>query len=167
LRNGTSGAPVDAFERSLLWDGKFAALARIKYEGFLLARNSRRQRGRSSEMVGADSLGLRAFLGIGPTEATPVDASMTIIRKRLSESVFDRMFVFVLSLLEKAGLVRGKSVAIDATTLEANAATKSIVRKETAEDWKQYLQGLAKAEGIENPTEDLRRLDRSRENKKI
>jgi transposase len=116
----------------------------------------------------ADSLGLRAFLGIGPTEATPVHASMTIIRKRLPESVFDKMFVFVLSLLEKEGLVRGKSVAIDATTLEANAAMKSIVRKETGEDWKQYLQGLAKAEGIENPTEeDLRRLDRGRENKKV
>jgi len=116
----------------------------------------------------ADSLGLRAFLGIGPTEATPVHASMTIIRKRLPESVFDKMFVFVLSLLEKQGLVRGKSVAIDATTLEANAAMKSIVRKETGEDWKEYLQGLAKAEGIENPTEeDLRRLDRGRENKKV
>jgi transposase len=116
----------------------------------------------------ADSLGLRAFLGIGPTEATPVHASMTLIRQRLPESVFDKMFVFVLSLLEKQGLVRGKSVAIDATTLEANAAMKSIVRKETGEDWKQYLQGLAKAEGLENPTEvDLRRLDRSRENKKV
>src|SRR5450631_171513 len=69
----------------------------------------------------ADSLGLRAFLGIGLNEATPVHASMTIIRRRLPELVFDKMFVFVLNLLEKQGLVRGKSVAIDATTLEANA----------------------------------------------
>src|SRR5258708_12536825 len=108
----------------------------------------------------ADSLGLRAFLGIGPTEATPVHASMTIIRKRLPESVFDKMFGFVLSLLEKQGLVRGKSMAIDATTLEANAAMKSIVRKETGEDWKEHLQGLAKAEGIDNPPqEDLPRLN--------
>lgn len=116
----------------------------------------------------ADSLGLRTFLGIGITEATPVHASMTIIRQRLPESVFDKVFVFVLSLLEKQGLLRGKSVAIDATTLEANAAMKSIVRKDTGEDWKQYLQGLAKAEGIENPTEeDLRRLDRARKDKKV
>jgi transposase len=116
----------------------------------------------------ADSLGLRTFLGIGPTEDTPVHASMTIIRQRLPESVFDKMFVFVLGLLQKQGLVRGKSVAIDATTLEANAAMKSIVRKESGEDWKQYLQGLAKAEGIENPTEEeLRRLDRGREKKKV
>jgi len=116
----------------------------------------------------ADSLALRSFLGLGLTEATPVHASMTIIRRRLPESVFDKMFVFVLSLLEKQGLVRGKSVAIDATTLEANAAMKSIVRKDSGEDWKQYLQGLAKAEGLENPTEeDLRRLDRGRQDKKV
>jgi transposase len=116
----------------------------------------------------ADSLGLRTFLGIGITEDTPVHASMTIIRQRLPESVFDKVFVFVLSLLEKKGLLRGKAVAIDATTLEANAAMKSIVRKDTGEDWKQYLQGLAKAEGIENPTEeDLRRLDRARKDKKV
>jgi transposase len=116
----------------------------------------------------ADSLGLRAFLGVGLTEETPVHASMTIIRQRLPESVFDRIFVFVLSLLEKKGLLRGKAVAIDATTLEANAAMKSIVRKDTGEDWKEYLRGLAKAEGIENPTEeDLRRLDRGRKDKKV
>jgi transposase len=116
----------------------------------------------------ADSLGLRTFLGIAITEDTPVHASMTIIRQRLPESVFDKVFVFVLSLLEKKGLLRSKSVAIDATTLEANAAMKSIVRKDTGEGWKQYLQGLAKAEGIENPTEeDLRRLDRARKDKKV
>ncbi len=95
-------------------------------------------------------------------------ASMTIIRQRLPEPVFDQVFVFVLSLLEKKGLLRGKAVAIDATTLEANAAMKSIVRKDTGEDWKEYLRGLAKAEGIENPTEeDLRRLDRGRQDKKV
>lgn len=116
----------------------------------------------------ADSLALRTFLGLGLTEATPVHASMTIIRRRLPESVFDKVFVFVLSLLEEQGLVRGKSVAIDATTLEANAAMKSIVRKDTGEDWKEYLTGLARAEGIENPTEeDRRRLDRGRTDKKV
>ena len=116
----------------------------------------------------ADSLALRSFLGIAITEATPVHASMTVIRKRLPELVYDKVFVFVLSLLEGKGLLRGKAVAIDATTLEANAAMRSIVRKDTGEDWKQYLQGLAKAEGIENPTEvDLRRMDRARTDKKV
>jgi transposase len=116
----------------------------------------------------ADSLGLRSFLGVGLTEDTPVHASMTMIRQRLPEPVFDQVFVFVLSLLEKKGLLRGKAVAIDATTLEANAAMKSIVRKDIGADWKEYLRGLAKAEGLENPTEeDLRRLDRGRQDKKV
>lgn len=116
----------------------------------------------------ADSLALRSFLGLGLTETTPVHASMTLIRRRLPESVFHQVFVFVLSLLEEKGLVRGKSVAIDATTLEANAAMKSIVRKDSGEDWKEYLTGLARAAGIENPTEEeLRRLDRGRKDKKV
>jgi transposase len=116
----------------------------------------------------ADSLGLRSFLGVGLTEDTPVHASMTIIRQRLPESVFDKVFVYVLGLLAQHGLLRGKTVAIDATTLEANAAMKSIVRKDTGQDWKEYLRSLARAEGIENPTEeDLRRLDRSRSDKKV
>src|ERR1043166_2109228 len=73
----------------------------------------------------ADSLALRTFLGLGITEATPVHASMTILRQRLPELVFDKVFRFVLGLLEEKGLLRGKTVAIDATTLEANAAMKS------------------------------------------
>jgi len=116
----------------------------------------------------ADSLALRTFLGIALTEATPVHASMTIIRQRLPEAVFDKVFVFVLGLLEAKGLLRGKTIGIDATTLEANAAMKSIVRKDTGEDWQQYLRGLAQAEGMENPTEeDLRRQDRGRKGKKV
>ena len=116
----------------------------------------------------ADSLALRTFLGFAVTEETPVHVSMTMIRKRLPESVYDKVFVFVLSMLDAKGLLRSKAVAIDSTTLEANAAMKSIVRKDSGEDWKQYLQGLAKAEGIESPTEvDLRRLDRGRTEKKV
>ncbi len=102
------------------------------------------------------------------TEATPVHASMTIIRQRLPERVFDQVFVFVLSLLEDQGLLRGLAVGIDATTLEANAAMKSIVRRDTGADWKEYLRGLARAEGLENPTEaELRRFDRRRKGKKV
>ena len=81
----------------------------------------------------ADSLGLRTFLGIGITEDTPVHASLTIIRQRLPELVYDKVFVFVLSLLEQKGLLRGKSVAIDATTLEClvwrSACSSSTVSK--------------------------------------
>ena len=114
----------------------------------------------------ADSLGLRTFLGIAITEDTPVHASMTIIRQRLPESVFDKVFVFVLSLLEQKGLLRGKAVAIDATTLEANAAMRSIVRRDNGASYDEFLQGLAQESGIATPTrEDLARLDRKRKKK--
>jgi transposase len=116
----------------------------------------------------ADSLALRSFLGVPLTEETPVHVSMTMIRKRLPERVYDEVFGWVLGVLVQQGLVRGKTVGIDATTLEANAAMKSIVRKDTGQDWKEYLRGLARAEGIENPTdEQLRRLDRKRTGKKV
>lgn len=93
---------------------------------------------------------------------------MTLIRQRLSEAMFDKVFVFVLSLLDKEGVLRGRTLGIDATTLEANAAMKSIVRKDSGADWKEYLRQLAKAEGIENPSDDdLRRLDRNRPDKKV
>lgn len=116
----------------------------------------------------ADSLALRSFLGIGITEATPVHASMTVIRQRLPEEVYDEVFPWVLGQLNRSGLLRGKTLGIDATTLEANAAMKSIERKDTGQDWKEYLRELARAEGIEEPSEeDLRRLDRGRKDKKV
>lgn len=116
----------------------------------------------------ADSLALRTFLGYALTESPPVHASMTIIRQRLPEGVYDAVFTWVLTRLERHGLLRGKTLGVDATTLEANAAMKSIVRQDTGEDWKEYLRGLAQAEGIEAPTdEQLRQLDRKREGKKV
>ena len=116
----------------------------------------------------ADSLALRGFLGLALTEATPVHATLSVIRQRLPEDVFDRVFQFVLGLLDEQGLIRGRTLGIDATTLEANAAMKRIVRKDTGADWKAYLRALAQAEGIENPTDaDLQRLDRRRPDKKV
>lgn len=116
----------------------------------------------------ADSMGLRTFLGVEPIESTPVHASMTIIRQRLAPAVFEEVFGFVLRLLDAHGLLEGKTLGIDATTLEANAAMKSIVRKDTGDDWKEYLRKLAQAEGMEDPTdEELRRLDRGRTDKKV
>lgn len=116
----------------------------------------------------ADSLALRSFLDIPLTDATPVHASMSVIRQRLAGSVFDQVFHFVLGLLDEKGLLKGHTLGIDATTLEANAAMKSIVRKDTGADWKTYLRTLAQAEGIEHPTDaDLQRLDRGRTDKKV
>jgi len=69
----------------------------------------------------------------------------------------------VLRLLAERGLLKGQRMGIDATTLEANAATRSIVRRDTGDTYEEFLRGLAQASGIETPTrEDLARLDRKR-----
>lgn len=115
-----------------------------------------------------DSLSLREFLGLGPRQGSPDHSSLTKIRRRLPLEVHEQVFTFVLELAAQQGLLRGRTVAVDATTLEANAAMKSIVRKETGEDWKAYLRRLAEEAGLEDPTdEDLRRFDKKRKGKKV
>jgi len=114
----------------------------------------------------ADSLSLRAFLRIELSEGTPDHSSMTNTRKRLPEEVFWAVFAFVLKMAAERGLLKGKTIAVDSTTLEANAAMKSLVRRATNEDWKTYVKRLMKAEGIENPNdEEVRRFDRKRKKK--
>jgi transposase len=110
-----------------------------------------------------DSLSIRDFLGLEAAERSPDHSSMTVIRKRLPFEVFEEVFRFVLRCGEEKGLLKGKSVAIDSTFLEANAAMSSIVRRETGEDWKTYIRKLAEEDGIESPSdEDARRWDRKR-----
>jgi transposase len=114
----------------------------------------------------SDSFSLRAFLGVAWNEATPDHSSLSTIRQRLPLFVHEHVFAFVLKVAQEKKLLRGKIVAVDATTLEANAAMKAIVRKETGEDWKEYLKRLAAEEGIEDPTdEELRRFDKNRPKK--
>ena len=114
----------------------------------------------------SDSLSLRAFLGLGPTEASPDHSSLTVIRQRLPFEVHEQVFTWVLAIAHQKKLLKGKTIAVDATTLEANAAMKSIVRKATGEDWKAYVKRLAEEAGLENPTEeDLRRFDKKRPKK--
>jgi transposase len=116
----------------------------------------------------ADSLALKEFLGYRLTEATPEHSSLTVIRRRLPEEVHERVFGFVLGLAHVKKLLRGKTVGVDATLLEANAAMKSIVRRDTGEDWKNWLKKLAQEAGIENPgDDDLKKFDRGRKNKKV
>jgi transposase len=116
----------------------------------------------------ADSRSLREFLGAELTAATPAHNSMTVIRQRLPARVFEAVFERVLGVLERKGLLKGKTLGLDGTTLEANAALRSIVRKADGKDWQAFLRELAHAEGLENPTaEDLRRLDRGRKDKKV
>jgi transposase len=94
---------------------------------------------------------------------------MTRTRVRLSEGIHESVFAWVLGLCaSKKLLVDPKSVAVDSTTLEANAALKSIVRKGTGEDYKTYLRGLMRAEGVEDPSdEDLIKFDRKRKGKTL
>ncbi len=116
----------------------------------------------------ADSRSLQAFLGYLPTEATPDHSSLTKVRRRLPEVVHEQVFAFVLGVAGAKGLLKGKTVAVDATTLEASAALKAIRRKDTGDDWKEYLKKLAAEAGIESPTdEELRRFDRQRQGKKV
>lgn len=120
----------------------------------------------------ADSLALRKFLGVPLDEDTPDHSSMTRIRGRLPDAVFDAVFQFVLEIAAGRELVSGKTVAVDSTTLEANAAMKSIVRRDTGEDWKAYVTRLMCEEGVidegdEPSDEEVRRYDKGRKNKRV
>jgi transposase len=111
----------------------------------------------------ADSLGLRRFVGIGLDEDTPDHTTISRTRRLIDVETHGEVFGWVLGLLADRGLVKGKRIAIDATTLEANAAMRSIVRRDTGESYEEFLRGLAKSSGIETPNrEDLARLDRKR-----
>ena len=116
----------------------------------------------------ADSLSVRTFLGLKVTAAAPEQSSLTRIRQRLPLEVHMQAFQWVLEVAQAKGVLRGKVLAIDATTLEANAAMKSMVRRVSGEKWLAYLRRLAKAEGMDDPSdEDLRRFDRKRKDKKV
>jgi transposase len=114
----------------------------------------------------ADSMSLRGFLGL-PLDKNPPDHSTLSRTRRLVDlETHHLVFSWVLGLLAKAGLVKGKTVGIDATTLEANAAMRSIVRRDGGQSYEDYLTGLAKASGVETPTrQDLAKLDRKRPKK--
>jgi transposase len=116
-----------------------------------------------------DSLSLREFLGIPLTEETPDHSSLTRVRDRLPLETHAAVFQWVLALAAEKKMLPGKTVAVDATTLEADAAMKSIVRRDTGEDWNEYLRRLMKErQGVENPTdEEIRRFDKQRKDKRV
>jgi transposase len=114
----------------------------------------------------ADSLGLRDFLGVGLDSAPPDHSTLSRTRRLIALETHQAVFTWVLQCLGLAGLVKGNTLGIDATTLEANAAMRTIVRRDTGEGYQEYLTGLAKASGIGTPTRaDLARLDRKRKKK--
>ncbi len=96
----------------------------------------------------SDSLSIRKFLGIPLTESTPDHSSMAYIRERLSQSVHEAVFEWVLRVAVSKKLIRGKPVAVDSTTQEADAAMKSIVRRDSCEDWRNYVIDLMRTDGV-------------------
>jgi transposase len=121
----------------------------------------------------ADSLSLRTFLGIALGKDSPNHSSLSYIRNRLPLEVHQQVFVWILALAHEKNLLQGKTVGVDSTTLEADAAMKSIVRRDTGEDWNEYLLRLMQEAGVLNEEdeppsdEDLRKFDKSRQNKRV
>ena len=114
----------------------------------------------------ADSLSLREFLGFSVTEQTPDHSTISRTRRLLPVETHKAVFRWFVQVLGEAGLIEGQTIAIDATTLEANAAMRSIRRRDDGRGYEEYLKDLAQAEGLENPTrEQLARMDRKRKKK--
>ena len=114
----------------------------------------------------ADSLSVRSFLGLDLHEAPPDHSTVSRTRRLIDIETHQAVFTWVLQRLAAANLVKGKTIGIDATTLEANAALRSIVRRDTGEGYEEFLTRLAQASGIATLTrEDLARLDRQRKHK--
>ena len=116
----------------------------------------------------ADSLSLREFLRLGTTEPVPDHSWLSRTRSRLPLEVHEAVFSWVLQRLADHGLVKGDRIGVDASTIEANAALRTIVRRDTGESYRAMLERLAAESGITTPTaDDLVRLDRKREGKRL
>lgn len=114
----------------------------------------------------ADSFALREFLGLVLPDAPPDHSTISRTRRLIDLETHQAVFTWILQRLAAAGLVKGKTIGIDATTLEANAALRSIVRRDTGDTYQEFLTKLAQASGIETPTRaDLARIDRKRPKK--
>jgi transposase len=113
-----------------------------------------------------DSLSLREFLSYDLNEHTPDHSTLSRIRQRIDVETHQEIFTWALKASAQEDLISGKTVGVDATTLEANAALRSIIRRDTGEKYDEFLTRLAKESGIETPTrEDLAKLDKKRKNK--
>ncbi len=114
----------------------------------------------------ADSLTLREFLGYELSEAPADHSTISRNRRLIDLESHQEVFAWVLRVLAKRGLLRGKTLGVDTTTLEANAALRSIVRRDSGESYEEFLERLAKASGIETPTrQDLAKVDENRPGK--
>ena len=116
----------------------------------------------------ADSLSLREFLRLTTTDPVPDHSWLSKTRSRLPLEVHEAVFAWVLQRLTDHGLITGGRIGVDASTMEANAALRAIVRRETGEGYREMLKRLAAESGIATPTaDDLIRLDRQRKGKRL
>jgi transposase len=116
----------------------------------------------------ADSLSLRNFLRLNTSESVPDHSTLSRTRARLPLEVHQEVFTWILKVIAKSGLLLGGQIGVDASTMEANAALKSIVRRDTGENYQQMLLRMAKESGMDSPTsDDLKRMDRKRKGKKL
>src|SRR5437868_1392329 len=116
----------------------------------------------------SDSLSLREFLRLGTTEPVPDHSWLSKTRARLPVEVHEAVFAWVLQRLAEHGLIKGDRIGVDASTMEANAALRAIVRRDSGEGYREMLERLARESGIATPSaEDLIRLDRKREGKRL
>jgi transposase len=114
----------------------------------------------------SDSISIRAFLGYDLTETTPDHSTLSVIRQRLGEEIYDEVFLVILRALDKHGLLKGKNVGIDASVIQANAALRSLINRNTEEAYWEYVQRLASENGIDPKNADaVRQFDRKRSKK--
>ena len=114
----------------------------------------------------SDSISIRAFLGYDLTETTPDHSTLSVIRQRLGREVYDQVFLLILRALDQHGLLKGKHLGIDASVIEANAALKSLINRNTEEAYWAYVQRLASENGIDPGNADaVRQFDRKRPKK--
>jgi transposase len=113
-----------------------------------------------------DSISIRFFLGYDLTQTTPDHSTLSVIRDRLGEETYQKVFLLILSALQEHGLLKGKNVGIDTSVIEANASLKSLVNRNTAEAYWEYVRRLASENGVDpKDSEAVRQFDRKRPKK--
>ena len=137
---------------------------RILLLGYLLGLTS--ERGIALSI--SDSLSIRAFLGLGLTDSAPDHSTISRTRQRIALEAHSDVFKWVLERLQEAGLAKGSTVGVDATTLQANASLSTLQRKDSGEDYEAFVRRLAEASGLQTPTrEEVIEFDRKRKPKKL
>ncbi len=137
---------------------------RLLLLGYLLGIDSER----GIALTVSDSLGLRAFLGYELQDSPPDHSTISRSRRRISLETHEQVFAWVLQQLRQAGLADGQTVAVDATLLFANAALRTLRRKDSQQGYREFVEGLAEAAGVPTPTlAELAAFDRQRKPKTL